>query len=389
MKGVALVCEYNPYHNGHKFQTEYIKKLFPDQPLVCIMSGNFVQRGGPAIADKYRRAEAACLEGADLVLELIYPFSMSSAESFASSSVSIIHRLGGISEMVFGSECGDTVPLYELARFFVSEEYEKRITSLISLHPHLSYPVLRAKCTEEAGLDPGLISTSNNILAVEYLKALIRRNASEIKVHTHKRAEGDGFLSASEIRESEKGKRGFFMPDNAREVFFRGCGDEEFPCDLKRLDSAVLHTLRRADPETLSETEACNGLEHLLVKRAMEAKDTEELIASLTSKNHPASRVRRAVYHALLGTKREYLSSEPLYTNVLAANERGRDFLSSVRRTSDIRIFTKPAQVLRDSDEKVRAQGERALLADSTYAIAMNKGGGYFLNAASPYIKKD
>ena len=378
MGAVALICEYNPFHKGHKYQAELIKSTYPDKALVCIMSGNFVQRGGIACADKYTRAKAALLNGCDLVLEMIPPFCMSTAESFASAGVSIASRLEGADTLAFGSECGDAATLRRYAETISSDIFLKRMRELVEENPSLSYPIIREKCLAEHGLDPAFVRTPNNILGIEYLKAVIDRRSDGLSVFTHKRL--GGLLSASEIRDKLSRENIFDDLPKASACIFREAEKEKiFPVSPEALSNAVLYALRRTSPEELSRFEGCRGLEYRIKAEAEKASDINGLISSLSSKNYPSSRVRRAIYSAFLGIENEHLKEEPAYTNVLAFNEKGREFLSEIRKTSRIKIFTKPSAPLKDEDEKIRAQAQRAAFYDSLYSLAMGKEGGYFL----------
>jgi len=378
---VALICEYNPFHMGHKYQTELIKSAFPGKTLVCIMSGNYVQRGDLACADKYTRAKASCICGCDLVLEMIPPFCISSAESFAYAGVSIASRIGA-DTLAFGSECGDINTLKRYAEIIISPSFTERMKELVEEYPSLSYPLIREKCLEEHSLDPAFLRTPNNILGVEYIKAILNQGIPSLSAFTHKRL--DGVKSASQIRELSPRSIYANLPCESAEVFRIAEKDGIFPVSSERLSSAVIYALRKATPEELSEFEACGGLEYRMKAEAEKARDINELITALSSKKYPSSRVRRAVFSAFLGIEREHLKEAPAYTNVLAFNEKGREFLSEIRKTSRIKIFTKPSASLKDEDEKIRAQSQRAAFYDSIYSLAMGKEGVYFMKC-SPF----
>ncbi len=384
MGATALICEYNPFHLGHKYQIELVKNKFPGNTLVCVMSGNFVQRGGTACADKYTRAKAACMNGCDLVLEMIPPFCMSSAESFASAGVNIVSRLGNADRLVFGSECGDIEALKKYAETMVSDSFLERMRELIEEYPSLSYPLVREKCLFEHGLEPGFLRTPNNILGAEYIKAILKQGVTSLIPFTHQRL--DGVLGASEIRKLSSNDIYDNLPEESARVFGEAEKENIFPVLPEKLSTAVIYSLRRYSPLELSRFEACRGLEYRIKTEAEKASDIKELISALSSKKYPVSRVRRAVYSAFLGIEKEHLKEEPMYTNVLAFNENGREYLSKIRKTSQIKIFTKPSSCFKDENERLRKQAEKAVFADSLYALAMGKEGGHFLTSSPFYI---
>ncbi len=179
MKIIGVIAEYNPFHNGHAYQIEKIKKELHADFVIAAMSGDFVQRGAPAIIDKYARAKMALLGGADLVLELPVLFATSSAENFAMAGVTLFDRLGCVDGICFGAETDDLSALSSVAAVLTEEPkaYQEKLFS--ALKDGLSYPAARARALSEFVPDaPNLLASPNNILAVEYLKAIARRRAS-------------------------------------------------------------------------------------------------------------------------------------------------------------------------------------------------------------------
>ena len=180
MRISSIISEYNPFHEGHKYHMENTKKITNSDYTIVIMSGDFTQRGTPAIIDKYARTKQALLCGADLVLELPVCFATASAESFAFGAVSILDKLGVVDSLVFGSESGDINCIKKVADFLADEplEYKERLQLL--LKQGLSFPAARANVLKEffSDLDEGFLSSSNNILGIEYCKALKYFNSS-------------------------------------------------------------------------------------------------------------------------------------------------------------------------------------------------------------------
>ena len=193
MKVLGIVAEYNPFHNGHMYHIEQSKKLTGCDYVVCVMSGNFIQRGEPAIINKFARTEIALNSGVDLVVELPVPFSMSSAEYFAFGAVKLLDSLGIVDCISFGSEHGEVNELLSIAKLLCEEPEEFKQYLTAELKAGLSFPAARQNAIEQYFSDKALqesihelLSSSNNILGVEYLKALIRLN-SKIKPYTVKR----------------------------------------------------------------------------------------------------------------------------------------------------------------------------------------------------------
>ena len=172
---VGIICEYNPLHLGHKKQIDMIRKHFgPKTLIICAMSGNFVQRGMPAILDKSCRAQAAVLSGADLVLELPTTVALSSAEGFAAGGVALLNRF--CDYLCFGAETPDTDKLIKIAQALLGEEFSPLLR--LELETGKSFPAARQAALEQMGLDAGILAQPNNILAVEYCKAILSQECS-------------------------------------------------------------------------------------------------------------------------------------------------------------------------------------------------------------------
>ena len=195
MKTIGIIAEYNPFHNGHKYQIDYIKENLGADNIIIVMSGDFVQRGTPAWTDKYLRTQMVLECGADVVFELPVSLSTSSAEAFAMGAVSLLDGLGVVDGLCFGSECGDISLLKNVADYLVNPpaSYDTDIERLVKAGN--SYPAARQKILEKQFKDmftdyPDFFSSPNNILAIEYLKALTILD-SDVKPYTIKRLGGN------------------------------------------------------------------------------------------------------------------------------------------------------------------------------------------------------
>lgn len=355
MNVIGIVGEYNPFHNGHEYHIRQSRKaLGEDCPVVCVMSGDFVQRGEPAVYSKFARAEAACRCGADLVVELPLPWSLSSAEGFARGAVYLLSRLG-VTHLSFGSEAGELEPLETLAQTLIDPAVNGEIKSILSADASLPYAVARQQALENR---LGELSTQlelpNNILAVEYLKAIydLRLEMHPLTVlrfgSGHDR-EGDcGPKSAAEIRRviNHGGDISPFVPREANLVWEREKQQGRALTDKNILEAAILSRLRMFN-STYYEAlpDGGDGIGRRLYKAAHEEASLDAITAAAKTKRYALSRLRRMCMCAALGIKAGMAEELPPYVRVLAANARGCGLLREVSRKGEIPVITKPASV--------------------------------------------
>ncbi len=375
MKTVAIICEYDPFHLGHKKQIEIIRDHFgADATVISIMSGSTVQRGRLSIYPKHLRAEAAVKNGSDLVLELPFPYCSSSAEHFARGAVRLICDLGGIDVLAFGSESGDIAELSRAADVIVSEEYLSAIRSEgKNGHIKSSEEIFRSLAGE------GFPTTPNDILAVEYIAALKDENSKMIPF-TYKREEG---YSASRSRELIYGNGDIsqMLPDEAIAVF-----DRSTPTDTAAYEAVALHTIRTTDADTLSTYYAMNGGVAGLIKANTEGVSSlDELVSSCVNKSYTAARIRRAILSSILGVKAEAVKERPLFTNLLASSDKGREYLHRIKKTSIVNIVTKTADGL-SLPAPAKKQFEVSLSADKLMALCKKEAAADIFKK-TPYIK--
>ena len=333
MKIVSIICEYNPLHLGHKKQIDTIRSFCDDAAVVCLMSGNFVQRGAPAIIDKSVRAKAAILAGADLVLELPTEYALSSAEGFAAGGVSI---LGGFSDyLCFGAENADPEALMTTARLLRSDEFQPRLRA--ALESGRSFPAARQQALEEMGLEGSLLTSPNNILAVEYCKAILAQKCrmQPMPIHRggsyHDERPDDENPSATALRRLMLSGQDWdrWVPETAR----------------TQLAAAPLHTLEAGERtilgklRTMSDEEfealpyGSEGLWRKFMHACRSQATVEEIIAATKSKRYTRTRLDRMVMCAFLGLTAEDLRTPAPYTRVLAFNDRGRAVLKEAKKT--------------------------------------------------------
>lgn len=366
----AIICEFNPFHNGHLRLIEDARKKGSDG-IVCIMSGNFVQRAEIAAADKYTRAKAALLSGADLVLELPMPFSAASAEYFARTGVYIAEKLGCVDELLFGSESGDIESLTTIAKNQLSEEFVSRFWKLYT--GENGYAASAQMAYEELYGKNDALSSPNNILAVEYIKALTRLK-SNILPRTIAR-EGDfhsdelsgKYPSATALRrliyENGLEEAEPHMPSKAFDALLEAKKKGIFPICADKYGFAVLSAMRLGDKKNMAECEGiCGGLENRIIQSALLSKDYAELLSRIATKKYTDARIRRALLFSLLGIIPSDMSLRPFYVYLLAANAKGRELLSDVRRKGSISVATKMSDkksVISLLDDVEREDAER------------------------------
>lgn len=321
----GIICEYNPLHLGHKKQIDAIKAADPDGSIVCLMSGNYVQRGYPAIVDKTLRAKAAVMAGADLVLELPITAVLSSAEGFASEGVRILSHF--CTHLCFGAETADTGALMQAANALLAPEFSGVLRQ--HLDKGLSFPAARAKALEEMGIPA--VTRPNDILAVEYCKAIVSQGASLVPWPVrrggdyHDAAADDDNPSATAVRKLmvESGMWLDFVPESVRDCFR--------DARLHTLDAGERAILAKLRTMTDAEFEAIpfgsEGLWRKLMHNARRFATLEDVITATKSKRYTRTRLDRMVMCAYLGISREMLSSPAPYVRLLAFNDKGRSIL--------------------------------------------------------------
>ena len=355
METAGIVAEYNPFHRGHAWHiAETRRRLGGEAPVVCVMSGHWVQRGECALADKWLRAALALDRGADLVVELPTPWAMASAESFARGAVGLLAATGVVDTLSFGSEDGDLSPLQAAAAALDARDYAQKLRA--ALDRGLSFPAARQ---EAAGCS--CLSTPNNNLGVEYLRALNALGSAITPMTVERRGAGhdstehlDGFASASHIRallrEDRTAETASLLPAGSLDIL----GE---PASLTWAERAVLARLRtmgEGDWAALPDSGAAEGLPARLVRAAREATTLEAFYTLAKTKRYTHARLRRLAAGAFLGLKKEDRPTAVPYVRVLGLNERGQSLLKQMKKSCSLPILTKPAQA-RDLDGPARA----------------------------------
>ena len=352
---LGVVCEYNPFHSGHLYHLRESRKTAGEEAvLVCVMSGDYVQRGEAAVFSKYVRAEAAVACGADLVAELPLPWCLSSAEGFARGAVGLLGALGA-ERLCFGSESGETGPLTELARLVLEPDFLAVVKRRISADPSLSFAAARQLEAEtRLGEKAKRLSDPNDILAVEYGKAIQTLGLSMQPLAVkrigsgHDRADGEGPLSASALRDRLYAGEtlGNEIPDAAAAVFRREREAGRALLIRNALELPMLARLRLLDEEAfLDLPDAADGLGRRLYRAVREEPGLDAILDAVKTKRYALSRIRRLCLCACLGVKAGMADGVPPYARVLAADGKGRALLRERAGSASIPILTKPAAV--------------------------------------------
>ncbi len=327
---IGIICEYNPLHLGHKKQMDTVRRLRgPDTGIVALMSGNFVQRGHPAVFDKMTRARAAVLSGADLVLELPATCALSSAEGFAAGGVELLSPF--CDELCFGAENADKAQLLAAAQALLSPDFSPLLKE--NLGKGLSFPAARQVALGAMKVEENLVNFPNNILAVEYCKAILAQNSKMTPFPIHREGSYHADTpdpknpSATALRSClKRGESlGPFVPDAG---VYRNAAIHALSYGEKAI-LARLRTMTEAEFEALPY--GSEGLWRKFMHNCRSEATLEAILEATKSKRYTRSRLDRMAMCAFLGLTARDLASPAPYARVLALNEKGRAILRKAR----------------------------------------------------------
>lgn len=394
MNITGIITEYNPFHNGHMIHLNSAKKETNCDAVICIMSGNFVQRGEPAIIDKWKRTEMALLNGVDLVIELPTFYAISSAEFFAKGAINILDKIGVVNNIFFGSECGSIDSLKKIATFLTNESIEFQEIIKDNLNSGVTYVKAREealiKILNDASLTE-ILSSSNNILGIEYIKALLKIN-SNITPLTLKR-EGSKyndkelssiFSSATSIREKLREGKDIkslsnYMPNNSLEVFHNLNQENYNLVFQEKMYNYIKYRLLTNCINFNNLFEAKEGLDNKFLKEIYHSSTYEDLIFRVKSKRYTYTKISRLLTQIFLSLDTfsfdELIKEEYLYARVLGFNDKGRLILKEMKKKSSIPIITKVSKNINNPLLDLDIQGTKA------YSILNSK-----LNPLSDYL---
>lgn len=410
MTVVGLITEYNPFHNGHKYHLEEAKRVTGADYVIVVMSGNFVQRGAPAMMDKYSRARMALNNGADLVFEIPVCYATGSAEYFAHGAVALLDKLGIVDYLCFGSESGDITLLKESSHLLISSQLAIESSVKEFMKEGDSYPVARAKALKQSMLHSGrnhedladFLSKPNNILGIEYIKALsnlfssikpatITRQAANyhdpsLSLETFTKlsscdsnlkafyeVEEVAISSATAIRNSIKDKQEFTNGDHIKRSippdvyeFIRNNYQKTFPIIEEDFSSVIKYKLSSENAEQLKAYVDISGD---LADRLANLQDFNmsilELCQHIKTKNVTLTRINRALCHSLLNIKKETFEQYKdngyiFYARVLGIKKASSHLLRQITKMEKIPIITKVSK----ADEQLDPLGKQMLSED-------------------------
>ncbi len=368
MRTNTIICEYNPFHNGHRYQIEKIKES-NGYPVTAIMSGNFTQRGDIAIIDKFRRAETAVKNGVDLVIELPTVYACSSAKNFARAGVQLAEAIGCTENLCFSVEDDDLDLLNQISEASDSEKFNNEINRLMKDGCYYPQAVESALYNLYSPKHAEVIKKPNNILAVEYLNALKNTDIKPLiikRVGTEHDSSDtfNNFTSASNLRQ---------MILNGKEVkSFIPC-DEDFtnPADINFLERIIIYKLRTMSLEEIKNLpDVSEGLENRIYNACRNYNSLEEILTNIKTKRYTLARIRRIIISALLNITKAELKREVAYIRVLAFNEKGAEILSEIKRSGKLPLITNVADGYNSLDDNAKKLFDIDLLAGDIYSLA-------------------
>ena len=373
MNLLGLIVEYNPFHNGHKYHLEKSKEITNATHTVAIMSGSFLQRGEPALFDKYTRAEMAVKNGVDLVIELPTLYACQSAEIFSHGAVATLNSLNCVNSLCFGSEEGNIDILQTISEILVKEPSDFKTTLKNFLDEVIVFPVARSKALYEYIKNNHLLelsedelqqvlNSSNNILGIEYIKSLIKLNSS-IKPYTITRIASkynstdieSNICSATAIRNSLKDNTDLKLIENVVPLHTFNEINHKINTNFNPVFDYMFYDLLSStiirDVDNLTKYfEVNEGIENKIYSNVFTSKNLEELINSTKSKRYTMTKIKRTLNNILLGINRDDvikvkdLDRVP-YIRILAFNNKGREIIKKIKTSSDIEIITKFSKI--------------------------------------------
>lgn len=379
MKICAIVCEFNPFHNGHAYLIKKAKSLGFSH-VVAIMSGYFTQRGEISVLSKKAKTQVSLLNGVDLVIDLPCLYSLSRAEIFARSSVYLANSLGCIDALVFGSESGDLETLNFASKISISEKLNNKIKE--KLKNGKSFAKLRQNLISELYNEKiaDVFSHSNNNLAIEYIKSLNYFN-SKIKPMTILRnRDFQKFISSSQIREtllqdstlSSLESLSEFIPKGAFNILKREINEKRAPFNFKNLERAILFQLKKLSLSDIAlAPDISEGLEFRIFKEIQNANSIDSLIKNIKSKRYTLARIRRIILSLALGITKQNQDILPNYIRVLGFNKNGEKILSKIKNEASLPIITKYSDVIKLNNYDVLNNFEFESLIAKFYSLAL------------------
>ena len=381
MKILGIVAEYNPFHNGHLYHLQKSLEYTNANATIAVMSGNFIQRGEPALLDKFTRADIAVKNGIDLVIELPLYYSVSTAENFANGAIKLLSECG-IDFLSFGAENNNLDKLKSIAQLLDSEPIEYTNELKAQLKTGISYPEARSNAVSKIlGISNNILNKSNNILAIEYLKSIYSIDPTiepvlidRVDSGYHDIDSNTNILSATGIRERLKNNQDIdlYVPEETLKNI-------DNPIFMEDFEENITYALRKMSLENLRELPDVNeGLENRIFYALAESRTLDELINNIKTKRYPLTRIKRILISALLDMSKTNLdtfnkSGGPQYIRVLSFSEKGRELLSRISATSSIPVVTSVNKFLEKANEIQEEMLLSDILATNIYTLATNE----------------
>ncbi len=354
MTVTAIIAEYNPFHLGHKYHIEQARRLTNADIIIVIMSGNFVQRGEPAIFDKHLRAKVAIECGADMVLELPYPYSCSSAEYFAEAAVTILDKLGCVDYLCFGSECDSIPDLYAIAKCLVNETDEYKQFLKEQLKSGIAYPKARHLALMNQLKDDKyeeILTSPNNILGIEYIKSLIRLDSNIIPVTIqriisdyHHNDDNNPYYSASSIRYDYNA--GTLDTTKLATISSMYVSNNIYPIEFSDFSQLLAYELVKKQDKLESYFDISPDLADRISNNIDKYKNITGFIELIKTKNINYSTVSRGLCHIMLDTTKSKIykykeSGYADYARVLSFNDIALPIFKQIENTGNLKLVTK------------------------------------------------
>lgn len=375
---IGVVAEYNPFHNGHYYHLQATKEITGAEYCVAVISGNFTQRGDTSIVNKWAKAYMAICGGADLVIELPTVYSISSAENFASGAVKILDNLKVVNAISFGAEANDLATLNNIANVLYEEP--KAYTNILSheLKKGISYPAARENALmmylNDIKRYANTLSSPNNILAIEYLKALKTQKSKlepimikRKKVYYNDNKIVDDFASATAIRkllqDGEYANLRKVIPRSSYTIIGQESRKGGMVLSLAKYEKEIIYALRKMTVEEIADLpDVSEGLQFAIKNAANEANNLKDLISNIKSKRYTQTRIQRILLYALLGIDKKLMENSRKvvpYVRVLGFTQKGKSLLSEIsRRNPKLNIITSLKKYMNQNQNKNKVLAE-------------------------------
>ena len=384
-KILAVISEYNPFHNGHLYHLQKSKKMIDPDYSICIMSGNFCQRGDTSIMDKWSKTEAALKCGFDLVIELPVVYSISSAENFAEGALKILEAFDDVT-LSFGSECGNLDTLNNIADVLYNEPKEYQTILSHELSKGLSYPKARENALliylNDVRKYANVLSNPNNILGIEYLKAIKKLKSNVIPFTIKRIDEGynslkvkDRLASATAIRNLVKNNEDVkkLMPTPSFNILLENINNGKILNDISIFEKEIIYTLRKMSLSEIAELQdVTEGLENAIKQAANTCNTLEDLINSIKSKRYTRSRIQRILLYSILNiTKKDIQDSYKVkpYIRVLGVSKQGKYLLSRLGNPKYPPITSVKKFMDTNNNKILKNMLEKDILASDIYTL--------------------